>query len=119
MTIVRRLDPSGDITFGHGAANYAQRSEACAQNVRTRLLTIFSEWFLDTSAGVPYIGQVFSDPASLPMAEATIKQIILQTTDVQTLDNFVISLDHVTREASVSCIATTIYNDVLNIQVVL
>ena len=49
--LVRRLDPGHDMTFGQGLANYARDDEATAQAVKTRLLLLFNEWFLDTGAG--------------------------------------------------------------------
>lgn len=117
MTIFRRPSPTGDMTFGHGMANYARDSEACALNIRSRLLTILGEWFLDTDAGVPYLEQIFVRPSSLPLAESTLKKVILETTDVATLNSFDISLDHNSRQVAVNCNVTTIYGDVKNISI--
>ena len=119
MTIFRRPDGNGDMAFGQGLANFARDSEACAFNVRSRLLTIIGEWFLDTGAGVPYIDGVFARPVTLPLAEATIKRTILQTLDVATLNEFTMALDHNSRQLAVNCSLTTIYGDVKNIAITL
>lgn len=117
MTIVRRLSGSGDMTFGQGLANFAKASEACAQNVTTRLKLILGEWFLDTSAGVPYVETIFKEHVPQQLVEAQFKQTILETTDVQTLNSFSMTLNHKDRNASISVGITTVYNDVLNINV--
>lgn len=117
MTIVRRLSPLGDMTFGQGLANYARRAEACAQCVRTRLLLVLGEWFLDDEAGVPYLERVFADRTPLPAVEAVIKGTILATTDVQAVTAFVMTLDRATRRLSIAATVTTIYGETINIQV--
>lgn len=117
MTIVRRLTANGDMTFGFGLSNFAEASEACAQNVTTRIKTVLGEWFLDTSAGVPYIERVFNETSSQQLIEATLKKTILETTDVQAILSFSLVLNHRTRVANIQVGLTTIYNDTLNIQV--
>jgi len=45
--------------FGLGGLNYlVDTPEAVAQAVRTRLLLLTEEWFLDTTEGTPFAGQV-------------------------------------------------------------
>ena len=58
MTQVRRLDDDHDMTFGYGLGCIAERSEACAQNVKTRLLLLEGEWFMDLTAGVPWLQKI-------------------------------------------------------------
>ena len=50
--IARRLDASHDWTFGSSKANYAQKSEAIAQCIKTSLLSFRFNWFLDEDHGV-------------------------------------------------------------------
>jgi hypothetical protein len=51
-------DPvTGDMRFGHGAADFWHNvPEAVGQSVLTRLLLFAGEWFLDTSEGTPWGG---------------------------------------------------------------
>lgn len=119
MTLVRRLSPTGDMTFGLGLSNFAEASEACAQNVSTRLKLILAEWFLDISAGVPYVEQVFNETSSQQLVESVLKKTILETTDVQSINSFSMVLDHRTRVAEINVALTTVYNDILNIRVTL
>ena len=62
MDLLLDLDPLspsyGDLTFKNGPLTSAyttqSRVDVVAQRLRIRLLTWESEWFLDTSYGVPY-----------------------------------------------------------------
>lgn len=117
MTIVRRVDTSFDMTFGYGLANFARDSEAVAQAVRTRLQLLFNEWFLDTSAGVPYLQQGMVKPANLPLIESMVKQTIVDTDGVAELRSFTMSLDRETRRLTIAATVATIYGDTTNIQV--
>jgi hypothetical protein len=56
---VRALSPTGDFVFGNGVQNYIANSpQAVAQCVYTALRLLQGEWFLDTSAGVPWLTEV-------------------------------------------------------------
>lgn len=117
MTIIRRLDVNGDMTFGQGLANFAAASEACSQNIKTRLLLLGGEWFLDISSGVPYLNQIFPERADPQTIESVLKKTIVETTDVQSLNSFSMFVDHNIRKLTVSASVTTIYGDVTNIKV--
>lgn len=119
MTIVRRLSPTGDMMFGQGLGNFASATEAAAQNVRTRLLLIRGEWFLDLDAGTPYREEVFVSPVQLALAESAIKQAILGTIDVSEITEFSLVLDHNTRLLTVAATITTIYDETASITVTL
>lgn len=106
------------MTFGQGRANFATSSEAVAQNVRTRLLLIQEEWFLDIAAGVPYLGKIAVKPADLPLAEALLKRRILETEGVEEILSFSLQLDRETRKLQVSASVATIYGTTENIKVV-
>ncbi len=53
---VRQLSPSGDMTFGSSQNNFLVDSPAAvAQVVMTTLGLWQGEWYLDTTAGTPYL----------------------------------------------------------------
>jgi hypothetical protein len=121
---VRRLDANHDMTFGGGKNNYAATGEATGQRLRTRLLLILGEWFLDTTAGVPWLQPPDSDtrpimggPRDLQYSEGVLKAAILGTDGVATLDSFSMTFDGTTRKLSVSASGTTADGDAFNIQV--
>ena len=115
--LVRRLDGNHDMTFGHGIADMAVEAEACAQNVKTRLLLLQGEWFLDTDAGVPYLQQIMVKPANPALTEAIVKRTILETEDVSEIRSFSMTFDRNTRRMTISATVATIYGSVANIKV--
>lgn len=115
--LTRRLDNNWDMTFGQGLANYARDAEATAQSVKTRLQLLRSEWFLDTSAGVPYLQEICVKPASLPLAEGIIKRTILGTDGVAAIVSFALDLNSGTRKLTITAQVRTIYDDIANIKV--
>lgn len=124
MQLTRRLDADHDMTFGQGLANFAVNAEATAQNVRTRLQTIQGEWFLDTSAGVPYlendyVSKAITDkPADLAFTDAAIQGEILDTDGVTSLDSFASQFDSSTRLFSVQATLETEFGTTENIKVI-
>lgn len=117
MQLTRRLDENHDMTFGRGLANFAVDAEATAQNVRTRLMLLQGEWFLDTDAGVPYLQRIAVKPADFQYAESVIKQTILDTDGIASMESFSMSYDGNTRELVINTSVKTIYGNTLNIQV--
>lgn len=115
--ITRRLSPTWDMTFGNGLSNYARDAEATAQAVKTRLQLLREEWFLDTSAGVPYLQEICTKPANLPLAQSLIKQTILDTEGVREIVSFDLSVSTETRRMSVYTQVRTIYDDISTIKV--
>lgn len=124
MQLTRRLDLNHDMTFGAGLANFAVNAEATAQNVRTRLQTIQGEWFLDVSAGVPYLDNdyvskaITDKPADLAFAESSIQEEILDTDGVSSLDSFASEFDSETRVLSVQASVETEFGSTENIVVI-
>ena len=115
--LVRRLDEGHDMTFGQGVANYARDDEATAQKVKTRLLLLFNEWFLDTDAGVPHLQQIMVRPSNLPLAEAIIKRTIIETEGVSELRSFAMTYDRETRRLTIQATVANSYGTVANIKV--
>lgn len=117
MQLTRRLDKDHDITFGLGLANFTKDAEATAQNIRTRLMLLQGEWFMDTDAGLPYLQRFAQKPTDLAYAESVIKKTILETEGVKALAAFSMVFDGNTRQLVVQATVTTIYADISDIQV--
>ncbi len=115
--IVRRLTPDHDMTFGNGLADYAERAEAVAQNVKTRLILLQEEWFLDLSAGVPWLQKIMVKPARLLLANTIIKRTMLKTDGVTKIVSYSTSFDRETRRLNVAATLNTIYDETIDIQV--
>jgi hypothetical protein len=117
MGLTRRIDGNHDMTFGHGIADMAVDAEACAQNVKTRLLLLQQEWFLDTDAGVPWLQDIMVKPANLALAESIVKRTILETEGVSALRSFSMTFDRNTRRLTITAAVVNIYGSVANIKV--
>lgn len=122
--IVRRLDSSHDMTFGRGTRNIASGAEATAQRLKCRLLMLMGEWFLDTTAGVPWFftpeGTTIKPimgvkPRDLGYAESVLKSVILGTDGVASIVSFLLTFDGPTRRAKVACTVVSVDGDVINI----
>ncbi|KWE70566.1 hypothetical protein WL77_12250 [Burkholderia ubonensis] len=105
----RRLDPGGDYTFGGGAADFlANTPETVAQAVLTRLRLLRGEWFLDTTAGMPWATDVLGKYTS-GTYDAAIRQCILGTQGVTEIASYSSSVEPETRKLSVTATINTIY----------
>lgn len=105
----RKLDANGDYTFGHGQSDlYRDQPEAVAQAVETRLRMFSGEWFLDTTAGTPWRTEVLGKYTQ-NLRDFALKQQIVNTQGVQSLDSYSSSFDPNSRQFSVQANITTIY----------
>lgn len=107
---VRRIDSNGDWTFGDGFSNYARKSEAIAQCVKTRLLSLRNDWFLNPDLGIKWFDYLKKNP-ELRVMEVDLKNTILKTDGVVELTGFDISIDNDSRACTVSISYTDIYNN--------
>jgi len=75
----------------------ATDAEAVAQHVRQRLMTHEGEWFLDTAAGVPWLGRVMGQSYNPTIMEALVKSEVLATDGVTEIIDFSVSFDKSSR----------------------
>ncbi len=110
--ISRSLNSSNDLYLLNGRIATLQDGNEVLQHVRTRLLTYQAEWFLDTSAGVPYLQRILIKPANLSATESIIKSEILQTPGVDSLSAFGLEFNKTTRTLNINFTARTTFGDV-------
>ncbi len=84
---VRRVTSSGDWTFGRNRSNYASGTESIEQRVKTRLLCLKKNWFLDKGYGIRWLsyGDAGTNQAEL---DTEIKQTIANTNGIAAILNF-------------------------------
>lgn len=111
----RRLDANFDYTFGQGSQNFLVDSAATvAQAIRTALLLFQGEWFLDQTAGVPYVappaavGQVVGY-GTKGLYDNVIKQAILGVQGVLQILNYSSSLNPANRALTISAQVLTTF----------
>lgn len=111
----RALDANGDYTFGQGGANFLANSPACvAQSVNTHLGLWQGTWFLDKTAGMPWLQDVIGKNTG-PLYDIAIQQYILETPGVSQIIGYSSNLDRVTRKLTVQINElVTIYGTIQN-----
>lgn len=103
----RALDGNGDMTFGHGNANFKVNTPAAvAQAVLTRLLLDAGEWFLDIQEGLK-LSHI--DGFSKSTRDIEVRNRILNTQGVDSIASYASQLNPRTRKFSVQASINTIY----------
>lgn len=100
----RQLDSNGDYTVG--LAFYANSPTCVAQAISTRLKLWQGEWFLDITAGTPWIQSILGRSQN---PDAYIKAAILGTEGVTSLTSYSSTYDGTTRAFTVSGTVATLY----------
>jgi hypothetical protein len=108
----RQRSSSGDMIYGHGSADFFIDSpQAVQQAVVTGLRLFLGEFFLDTSAGMPWLTQVIG-PNTRSTYDNAIKNQILSTTGVTGIANYSSSLNPTTRLLTVSVTVQSAYGNI-------
>src|SRR5262245_2696914 len=100
--ITRRLNSSWYMTFGHGLTDYLSDLQAVGQSIKSRLLLILGEWFLDVEDGTPWpeiLGIKPYDPATV---EEAVRERILGTVGVTAITDYQIVFDSLTRKGTIA-----------------
>lgn len=80
------LDATGNLAI-------VRDTEAIGQHVRQRLMTYEGEWFLDSSAGVPWVRDILGGQYDPVLAESVLKAEILDTEGVTEISSFSVRFD--------------------------
>lgn len=93
------VDPSTNDLYldSTGALATVEDAHAVGQHVRQRLKTFAQEWFLDTTAGVPWLTDILGRGYDPALAEAVIKAEILDTDGVTEISRFSVRFDRAKR----------------------
>ena len=109
------LDPdTNDLALdANGALRMARDAEAVSQHAKQRVLSHEGEWFLDTTAGLPWLDRVMGQPFDASVLEALVVAEIADTPGVVEVDGASVSFDRNTRGANVRGFSvSTIYDEV-------
>lgn len=109
----RKQTSTGDYVVGQGQGTFfVNDPDGVAQAVKTRLLLITGEWFLDTTEGTPYLQEVLG-VGTKPIYDAAIRERILDTEGVNSLVDYSSDLNPTTRKLSVNATIDTIYGNAI------
>lgn len=107
----RKLDNTGDYSFGHGQADFYRDSPECvAQAVLTRLRLFAGEWFLDVSEGTPWTQAVLGMHTADTRGPA-LRERILNTEGVTEIISFDAVYNGETRKLTVNATIGTRYGE--------
>lgn len=98
---VRAIDKDHDWLIGHKT-----QSEAIAQNVKTAILCLYNDWFLDPQSGIKWFNYLAKNP-NLNALKSDIKSVVLGISGVVSLNSLEISLND--RGAVINLNYTDIY----------
>lgn len=101
----RRLDANGDYMLNNFLRDVP---EAVGQAIKTRLLLITGEWFLNLNEGTPWYTQVLGKYTA-GIYDTVIKSRIIGTPGVLSIDTYQSTIDPDTRSLDVNATVTTIY----------
>jgi len=105
----RKQDENGDYTFGNGLNNFhIDNVDAVAQAIDTRLKLWVGEWFADVSDGTGW-SQAILGKHSKNLYELTLRQRVLETKGVISIQEFQSALDPNTRKLVVTMVVETVY----------
>ena len=107
--IVRELDKNHDWTFGRSKSNYLNKSDAIAQSVKTKLLSLKNDWFLNRKDGIAWFDYLDKNPNTQSL-EMECKRRILSVPGVEEITLFDIQLNSETRQLLIQAE----YNDKYN-----
>ena len=108
--IVRGLDNNHDWTFGHGLGNYLDSSDAIAQCVKTKLLALKRDWFLNREDGIAWFDYLTKNPNTKQL-EIDVRTEIFKVEGVLNIDEFDILLDPETRQFLIQITYTDKFNN--------
>jgi hypothetical protein len=109
---VRRLDENGDYVFGGDQGSFHHdNADGVAQEIMTRLRLMTGEWFADLTEGTNWAGGVLGERTA-GTRDAIVRDRVLDTQGVLTIDRWFSALDPTTREWSVAMTVSTIYGPV-------
>ena len=100
---VRAIDNEGDWLLGHKAD-----SAAIAQNVKTQILSLYNDWFLDFENGVRWFNYLSKNPNTDKMRDE-IKRQILSVEGVSSLEILHINANE--RKATIEVQYRDIYDE--------
>ena len=103
----RKQSSTGDYTFGFGQADFLINNPECvAQAVKTRLLLLRGEWFLDIDDGTPYADEILGKSNAMARDQA-VRARILGTENVTEIVSYFSEL--VDRNLSITATINTAF----------
>lgn len=104
---IRRLDKSGDWTFGQSLANYSEGDEAIVQNAVTRVKEFRNDWLWNINTGADWFN-ILSQKNNEDIIKREVARLLLASEGVSMINN--LSIASKENEFQIRVTITTIYN---------
>ena len=91
-----------DLSIDKFDLSLIDKSDRIIQQIKIRVHFFFSEWFLNTMAGIPYYQDVVVKNADIARVEAVFKEAIMTTPDVLELLSFSMDFDAKLRKLAIN-----------------
>lgn len=94
----------------------ATEARAVGEHGRQRLQTYSGEWFLDNTAGVPWLDQILGRAYDPALAESVVKAHLLDTDGITEITSFSVAFDKATRGLLIREVEVlTMFDEVANV----
>jgi hypothetical protein len=103
-----KLTTDHDLEFSGGDLVLLDGVDAIAQDCDIRMMTFLGEWFLDTRIGVPYFEKILGEKPRLVALKGIFRDAIMSTPGIESISDFQIDFDGLSRELSISFLADTV-----------
>jgi len=101
------LGATGQLEMVGSTTTLADRALEVLQRVRSRLLLIRGEWYLDQRQGTPWREAVFARGVTSDVVRRVVRAAALATPGVSTVEGVEASIDRATRTATIRLELTT------------
>jgi hypothetical protein len=112
----RILDANADMEFGKGQQNFTYGTYAVTQAIKTRLKLLKGEWWESLDEGLPLFQSILGQNGTannLTIADVLIKERIVGTQDVTSIESFSSTYDSESRSYSFTATVNTKYGTAL------
>jgi hypothetical protein len=107
MTLDIKLTAAHDLDLDAGAGILVDGRARVAQGIRIALKLWLGEYFLDTTAGVPYLTSILIKQPNRATIEAILRRTIRSVNGVTSVDSLDINIDRQARTLSVTFTASS------------
>jgi hypothetical protein len=107
--VYRKLTASGDYVMGQNAENlWTNAAQGVAQAITTTLKLFIGTWFLDLTAGIPWITQILGT-GTQGLYDQILQSAILGVTGVVSIISYSSYFDHTQRTLTVVTTVQSLY----------
>ena len=114
--IVSGLDNNDDWRFGKSRAQYKRNGVGVYQNVRTRLKSFTSDWFLDTKRGIDWYTLLGTKGTETQILRE-VERVVLETEFVKTIETLRVIERRKNRAITIELAITTLFDDTISDEV--